>query len=112
MAYTTRRTTTTLAGGLRTFAEASIVVTLGVAAAVLLIGTPIALLVHALHEALSWLTRSVNVTGPFAEAVVAGASSVGGVVLFALLVRFAATRSWSRGSRIASSRAGSSMMKA
>jgi hypothetical protein len=87
MAFTTRHETA-FGRGLRTIAEASLVAGLGFSGAVLLIGTPIALLVRALHEGLSWLTRFGDMTSPFIEALVAVASSLGGVVLFALAVRF------------------------
>jgi hypothetical protein len=82
--------------GLRTIAEASFVAALGLPVAVLLIGTPIALLVRTLHEGLSWLTRSGDMTGPFIEALVAVASSVGGVLLFALSARFFVRLFWQR----------------
>ncbi len=87
MAFTTRHETT-FGRGLRTIAEASLVAALGFSVAVLLIGTPIALLVRGLHEGLSWLTRLGDMTGPLIEALVAVASSLGGVLLFALSVRF------------------------
>lgn len=85
--------------GLRTIAEASLVATLGLPVAVLLIGTPIALLVRTLYEGLSWLTRSGNMTGPFIEAVVAVASAAGGVFLFALSARFFVGLFWQRRAR-------------
>jgi hypothetical protein len=82
--------------GLRTIAEASLVAALGLPVAVLLIGTPIVLLVRTLHEGLSWLTRAGDMTGPFIEAIVAVASSVGGVLLFALSARFFVRLFWQR----------------
>jgi len=82
--------------GLRTIAEASFVAALGLPVAVLLIGIPIALLVRTLHEGLSWLTRSGGMTGPFIEALVAVASSVGGVFLFAVSARFFVRLFWRR----------------
>jgi hypothetical protein len=84
------------APGLRAIAEASLVAALGLPVAVLLIGTLIALLVRTLHEGLSWLTRSGDVTGPFIEGLVAVASAVGGVLLFALSAQFFVRLFWQR----------------
>ena len=93
---TPHETIAAFARGLRAFAEASLVAGLGFSVVVLLIGTPIALLVRGLYEGLSWLTRSGDMTGPFIEALVAVASSVGGVTLFALAARTVVRRFWQR----------------
>lgn len=82
---------TSFARGARAIGAASLLGAVGFPVAVLLIGTPIALLVRILQEALSWLTRSGGITGPFIEAFIALASSVGGVVLFALSARLLLT---------------------
>ena len=74
----------------RGFAEASLVA-LAFAGAILLIGTPIALIVRGLHEGLSWLVRLGGDMSALVQALVSVSSVVGGLVIAAvfatLLVR-------------------------
>ena len=75
------------ARGVRAFGAASLLGTVGVPVVVLLVATPVALLVRTLHGSLSWLTRFPGMTGPFVEASIAVASSLGGILLFVLFTR-------------------------
>jgi hypothetical protein len=71
---------------MREFAGASLVA-LAFAFAILLIGTPIALIVRGLHDTFSWLVRvGGDMTAPV-EALVSVASVGGGLILTAVLVR-------------------------
>ncbi|HEY7170580.1 MAG TPA: hypothetical protein VH417_07015 [Vicinamibacterales bacterium] len=88
-----KRTSTSRAGSLtsltrvvRGFAEASLMVA-GFAAAILLIGTPLALLVRGLYEGLSWLVGRGGETSALVDAFVSLFSIGGGVVLLAVFVR-------------------------
>ena len=90
---------TSFARGTRTIGAASVLGAVGLPVVALFIGTPIALLVRTLHEALSWLTRFGGITGPLIEAFIALASSVGGVVLFALCARHFLRCYWRRRNR-------------
>lgn len=87
------RTLTSLAGGSRSlvrvvrgFAEASLVV-LGFALAILLIGTPLALLARGVHEGMSWLVALRGDTSALTGAFVSVSSVIGAVILVAVLVR-------------------------
>ena len=87
------RTSTSRVAGLtsfirviRGFAEGSLVV-LGFALAILLIGTPLALLARGVHEGLSWLVALRGETSALTEAFVSVSSVVGTVILVAVLVR-------------------------
>jgi len=70
----------------RGFAEGSLVV-LGFALAILLIGTPLALLARGVHEGLSWLVALRDETSVLMEALVSASSFLGTVILVAVLVR-------------------------
>jgi hypothetical protein len=87
------RTATSRVGALRSFirvirgfAEGSLVV-LGFALAILLIGTPLALMARGVHEGLSWLVALRGETSALTEAFVSVSSVVGIVILVAALVR-------------------------
>src|SRR3954467_852786 len=71
---------------LRGFAEGSLVA-LGFALAILLIGTPLALLAQGVHEGVSWLVASRGETSALSEAFVSASSIVGTVILVGVLVR-------------------------
>ena len=70
----------------RGFAEASLVA-LGFALAILLIGTPLALLARGVYEGLSWLVALRGETSALMEALVSVSSFLGTVILVALFVR-------------------------
>jgi len=70
----------------RGFAEGSLVV-LGFALAILLIGTPLALLARGVHEGLSWLVTLRGETSALVEALVSVSSFVGTLILVAIFVR-------------------------
>ena len=78
-----------LARVLRGFAEGSLVV-LGFAVAILLIGTPLALLFRTVHDGMSWLVASGGETSVLRDAFVSVSGVVGGVVLLAVFVRLLA----------------------
>ena len=87
------RTATSRVGALRTlirvvrgFAEGSLVV-LGFALAILLIGTPLALLARGVLEGLSWLVALRGETSALTDVFVSVSSGVGTVILVAVLVR-------------------------
>src|SRR3954451_19428842 len=71
---------------LRGVAEGSLVA-LGFALAILLIGTPLALLAQGVHEGVSWLVASRGETSALSEAFVSASSIVGTVILVGVLVR-------------------------
>jgi hypothetical protein len=71
---------------IRGFAEASLVA-VAFAFAILLIGTPVALIVRGLHEALSWIVRSAGEMPVVADALVSVSSVTGGVVIAAVIAR-------------------------
>ena len=71
---------------IRGFAEGSLVV-LGFALAILLIGTPLALLARGVHEGLSWLVALRGETSALMEAFVSVSSVLGTVILVAVFVR-------------------------
>jgi hypothetical protein len=71
---------------IRAFAEASLVA-LGFAFAILVIGTPIALIVRGLHEGLSWLARLVGDPSSMIDALVSVSAVAGGVFLTAVFIR-------------------------
>jgi hypothetical protein len=71
---------------IRGFAEASLVV-LGFAFAILLIGLPIALIVRALHEGVSWLAEFRGDVSAVVEALVSISTVAGGLILGAVFVR-------------------------
>ena len=71
---------------IRGFAEGSLVA-LGFALAILLIGTPLALLVRGEHEGLSWLVRLRGETSALMEAFVSVSSVLGTVILVAVFIR-------------------------
>src|SRR3954453_13255688 len=71
---------------IRGFAEGSLAA-LGFALAILLIGTPLALLAQGVHEGLSWLAASRGETSALMEAFVSASSVVGTVILVGVLVR-------------------------
>jgi hypothetical protein len=77
---------TSFARVIRGFVEASLVA-LGFAFAILLIGTPTALIARGLHEGLSWLARLRGDLSTFAEALVSASSVAGGIVLAVVFVR-------------------------
>jgi len=70
----------------RGFAEGSMVA-LGFGLAILLIGTPLALLVRGVHDGLSWLVGLGGEPTVLMDAVVYFSSMVGTVILVALLFR-------------------------
>ena len=70
----------------RGFAEASLVV-LGFALAILLIGTPLALLARGVHEGLSWLVALRGETSALMEAFVSVSTVLGTVILVDVFVR-------------------------
>ena len=87
------RTATSRVGALRSFirvvrgfAEGSLVV-LGFALAILLIGTPLALLARGVHEGLSWLVALRGETSALVEAFVSVSTVLGTVILVAVFVR-------------------------
>ena len=71
---------------IRGFAEGSLVA-LGLALAILLIGTPLALLARGVHEGLSWLVGLRGETSALIEAFVSMAGVLGTVILVAVFVR-------------------------
>ena len=71
---------------IRGFAEGALVA-LGFALAILLIGTPLALLARGVHEGLSWLVRLRGETSALMEALVTVSSVLGTVILVAVFVR-------------------------
>jgi hypothetical protein len=71
---------------IRGFAEGSLVA-LGFGLAILLIGSPLALLARGVYEGLSWLARLRGETSALLEAFVYISSVVGTVILVAVLVR-------------------------
>lgn len=71
---------------IRGFAEGSLVA-LGFALAILLIGTPLALLARGVYEGLSWLVGLRGETSALMEAFVSVSSAVGSVILVAVIVR-------------------------
>jgi hypothetical protein len=71
---------------IRGFAEASLVA-VAFACVILLIGTPVALIVRGLHEALSWVVRSAGVMSVLADALVSVSSVAGGLVIAVVFVR-------------------------
>jgi len=71
---------------IRGLAEGSLVA-LAFALAILVIGTPIALIVRVLYEGLSWLGRFAGNMGAVAEDLISVGSVVGGLVLTAVLAR-------------------------
>ena len=87
------RTATSRVGALRSFirvvrefAEGSLVV-LGFALAILLIGTPLALLARGVHEGLSWLVAFRGETSALMDALVSVSGLLGTVILVAVFVR-------------------------
>ena len=60
---------------------------LGFALAILLIGTPLALLARGVHEGLSWLVALRGETSALTDVFVSVSSGVGTVILVAVLVR-------------------------
>jgi len=66
---------------------AIVLVALGFVIAVLLIGTPVALIVRGLHGGFSWVAQLRGDASPFGEALVAVSSIAGGVILTAVFVR-------------------------
>jgi hypothetical protein len=70
----------------RGFAEGSLVV-LAFGLAILLVGTPLALLARGVHEALSWLVALRGETSALMEALVSVSSFLGTVILVAAFVR-------------------------
>jgi hypothetical protein len=74
-------------GVIRGFAEGSLVA-FAFVFAILLIGTPVMLIIHGLHEGLSWLVRLGGETSVLVEALVSASSVAGGLVLAAVFVRF------------------------
>ena len=70
----------------RGFAEGSLVA-LGFALAILLIGTPLALLARGVHEGLSWLVGLPGETSALMEAFVSVSSVLGTVILVVVFVR-------------------------
>jgi hypothetical protein len=77
---------TSLIRVIRAFAEGSLVA-LGFGLAILLIGTPLALLARGVHEGLSWLVRLRGETSALMDAFVSVSSVVGTVILIAVFVR-------------------------
>jgi hypothetical protein len=71
---------------IRGFAEGS-VVAMGFGLAILLIGTPLALVARGLHDGLSWLARLRGETSALVEALISMSSVVGTVILIVVLVR-------------------------
>jgi hypothetical protein len=71
---------------IRGFAEGSLVV-LGFALAILLIGTPLALLARGVHEGLSWLAGLRGETSALMDAFVSVSGVIGSIVLVAVVVR-------------------------
>jgi hypothetical protein len=71
---------------LRGLAEGSLVV-LGFGLAILLIGTPLALLTRGIYEGLSWLVELRGETSALMEAFVSVSSVVGTVIVIAVFVR-------------------------
>src|SRR3954451_16111540 len=71
---------------IRGFAEGSLVA-LGFALAILLIGTPLALLARGVHEGLSWLVRLRGETSALLEAFFSASSVLGTVILVAVFIR-------------------------
>jgi hypothetical protein len=87
------RTAISRVGALKSFvrvvrglAEASLVVT-GFALAILLIGTPLALMARGVHDGLSWLVALRSETSAVTEAFLAASSVLGTIILAAVLVR-------------------------
>ncbi len=70
----------------RGFAQGSLVV-LGFALAILLLGTPLALLARGIHEGLTWLVALRGETSALVEALVSVASVLWTVILVAVFVR-------------------------
>jgi len=70
----------------RGFAEGSLVV-LGFALAILLIGTPLALLARGVHEGLSWFVALRGETSALVDAFVSVSTVIGTVILVASFVR-------------------------
>jgi len=77
---------TSLMRVIRGFAEGSLVV-LGFPLAILLIGTPLALLARGVHEGLSWLVALRGETSALIEAFVSVVTVLGTVILVAVFVR-------------------------
>lgn len=75
------------ARGVRAIVGASLLGAVGFPVVILVIATPIVLLVGTVQDALTWLTRSAGMTGPFVEGVVGLASMVSGVLLFTWTAR-------------------------
>jgi hypothetical protein len=71
---------------IRGFAEASLVA-VTFALAILVIGTPIALLVRALHDGLSWLVGLGGDMAAMERVLVSVGSTVGGIALTAVFAR-------------------------
>jgi hypothetical protein len=71
---------------IRGVTEASLVA-VAFAFAILLIGTPAALIIRGLHEALSWAVRSAGATSVLADALVSVSSGAGGLMIAGVLVR-------------------------
>jgi hypothetical protein len=84
--YTSAGKNDSLLRVVRGFAEASLAA-LAFVLAILLIGTPIALIVRGLHETLSWLVRLRGEMTTLVEALVSVGSVGGGLVLTAVLIR-------------------------
>jgi hypothetical protein len=59
----------------------------GFALAILLIGTPVALVVRGVHESLSWLVRLRGEVSPLEEAIVAASSVAAAIVLVVVFAR-------------------------
>jgi hypothetical protein len=88
----------------RGFAEASLVVP-GFALAILLIGTPLALVARGVHDALSWLVALRGETSALTEAFIPVSSVIGTIILAAVLVRLlVGFFNWRRRFRVRGSR--------
>ena len=85
---------------IRGFAEGSLVV-LGFALAILLIGTPLALLARGVHEGLSWFVALRGETSALVDAFVSVSTVIGTVILVASFVRLlVAFFNWRRKFRV------------
>ena len=81
-----RDTARSLLRVIRGFTEASLVA-VAFAFAILLIGTPVALIIRGLHEALSWAVRTAGATSVLADALVSVSSVAGGLMIAGVFVR-------------------------
>ena len=97
---------------IRGFAEGSLAA-LGFALAILLLGTPLALLARGVHEGLSWLVRLRGETSALMEAFVSVSSVLGTVILVAVFVRLlVGFFNWRRRYRVRASTSASTSFEA